>query len=62
MTSEKSNMKALVLTTATRTMAVEEVPLPTPGAGKILVRAHAIALNAIDTIYPSFTTTSAPAL
>src|SRR5687767_10126067 len=53
MTSEESRMKALVLTTATRTTAVEDVPVPPPGAGEILVRVHAIALNPVDTLYTS---------
>ncbi|KAH7308485.1 chaperonin 10-like protein [Stachybotrys elegans] len=46
-------MKALVLTTATRTTAVEDLPIPTPAAGEILVRVHAIALNPVDTLYTS---------
>lgn len=46
-------MKALVLTTATRTTAAQEVALPTPGPGEILVRVHAIALNPVDTVYTS---------
>jgi NADPH:quinone reductase-like Zn-dependent oxidoreductase len=53
MTSQEARMKALVLTTATRTTAVEDVPLPTPGAGEVLVRVQAIALNPVDTIYTS---------
>lgn len=47
-------MKALVLTTATKTTAVEDVPKPTPQQGEILVRVHAIALNPIDAIYTSY--------
>ncbi|KAM0200010.1 hypothetical protein ACHAQI_011872 [Fusarium lateritium] len=44
-------MKALVLNTPLRTVKVEDLDCPIPGAGEILVRVHAIALNPVDELY-----------
>jgi NADPH:quinone reductase-like Zn-dependent oxidoreductase len=46
-------MKALVLTTHTRSTSVEDVPRPIPKPGEVLIRVKAIALNPVDQIYVS---------
>ncbi|QYT00317.1 PKS_ER domain-containing protein [Trichoderma simmonsii] len=44
-------MKALVLTSATKDVSVQELPIPEPGNGEVLIRVHAVALNPVDAIY-----------
>lgn len=46
-------MKALVLTTATKSVSVKDVPKPVPGPGEVLVRVHAVALNMVDSVFVS---------
>ncbi|KAJ3543217.1 hypothetical protein NM208_g3693 [Fusarium decemcellulare] len=46
-------MKALVLETSSRRASVEDLPVPAPGPGEVLIRVHAIALNPVDQIYVS---------
>lgn len=44
-------MKGLVLTTATRTVRLSDVPTPVPGHGELLIKVHAVALNPVDEHY-----------
>ncbi|KAL2835440.1 chaperonin 10-like protein [Aspergillus pseudoustus] len=44
-------MQALVLTPATRSASVQEIPIPTPGPGEVLIRVRAVAINPVDQIY-----------
>ncbi|KAF4469663.1 hypothetical protein FALBO_3448 [Fusarium albosuccineum] len=46
-------MKALVLETSSRQASVEDLPVPVPGRGEVLIRVHAVALNPVDQIYVS---------
>ncbi|KAM6521799.1 hypothetical protein FALCPG4_011502 [Fusarium falciforme] len=46
-------MKALVLTTSTRSASVEDLPRPIPQIGEVLIRVKAIALNPVDQLYVS---------
>ncbi|KAJ4182232.1 hypothetical protein NW767_013915 [Fusarium falciforme] len=46
-------MKALVLTTSTRSASVEDLPRPIPQIGDVLIRVKAIALNPVDQLYVS---------
>jgi NADPH:quinone reductase-like Zn-dependent oxidoreductase len=44
-------MKALILKPATTEVAVEEIPVPEPAEGEVLIRVRAIALNPVDEVY-----------
>jgi NADPH:quinone reductase-like Zn-dependent oxidoreductase len=44
-------MKGLVLTSATKDVSVQELPIPEPRNGEVLIRVHAVALNPVDAIY-----------
>ncbi|KAH7141508.1 chaperonin 10-like protein [Dactylonectria estremocensis] len=44
-------MKALVLRPSDKTVAVEDIPIPAPGSGEVLVHVCAIALNPVDALY-----------
>jgi NADPH2:quinone reductase len=43
-------------------LKVEEVPAPTPGAGQVLVRNHAVGVNPVDTYLRSNTDNRGPKL
>jgi NADPH:quinone reductase-like Zn-dependent oxidoreductase len=39
---------AALLTAATTDVSIQDRDVPTPGAGEVLIRNHAVALNPID--------------
>ena len=45
-------MKALILTPATKTVALRhDLPHPTPAPGEVVIRVHAVALNPVDELF-----------
>ncbi|KAF7560171.1 hypothetical protein G7046_g3971 [Stylonectria norvegica] len=44
-------MKALVLTTATHDVSIQDLARPVPGPGEVLIRVHVVALNPIDGLF-----------
>jgi NADPH:quinone reductase-like Zn-dependent oxidoreductase len=46
-------MKALRLSPSTRSVAVEEIPIPVPGPGEVLIKVNAVSLNPGDEFYIS---------
>ena len=50
-TKMSSTMKALLLDADAKTAVVQEVKVPSPGHGEVLIKVKAIALNPVDALY-----------